>query len=143
MGVVTTNSIRGGVILALSLLFPDMDVYGEKIPEGFETPCLFVKLLTAAQDKEMNRRYKRSYPFDIHFFPHGHDYNREGHEMAERLYDALRIVDINGDLYKGTGMNHEIVDDVLHFFVDFNFHVLSQKEDEPVMQTLEQKGVIK
>lgn len=129
--------------MALSLLFPDMDIYGEKIPEGFEAPCFFVKLLTAAQDKEIDRRYKRSHAFDIHFFPKGHEYNRESHEMAEKLYEVLRMVDINGDLYKGTGMNHEIVDDTLHFFVDFDFHVMQQKDNVPTMQTLEQKGVIK
>lgn len=141
--VVTVNSIRDGVILALSLLFPDMDIYGEKIPEGFEAPCFFVKLLTAGQDKEIDRRYKRSYAFDIHFFPKGHDYNREGHEMAERLYDALRMVSIDGALYRGTGMNHEIVDDTLHFLVDFNIRVAEQKQENPKMKILKQEEHLK
>lgn len=140
---VTINSIRSGVILALSNLFPDMDIYGEEVKQGFESPCFFVKLLTVAQDKEVDRRYKRSYAFDIHFFPDGNDYNREAHGMAEMLYDKLRSVAISGSLYRGTGMNHQIVDGTLHFFVDFNFHVYEPKNNIPKMKTLDQEGYLK
>lgn len=140
---VTINSIRDGVILALSNLFPTIDIYGEEIKQGFEAPCFFVKLLTVAQDKEIDRRYKRSYAFDIHFFPAGHDYNREALEMAETLYDKLRSVVINGSRYRGTSMNHEIVDGTLHFFIDFNFHVYEPKESIPKMKTLDQEGYLK
>ncbi|WP_410769583.1 DUF6838 family protein [Fontibacillus sp. BL9] len=140
---ITINNIRSGVILALSNLFPTMDIYGEEIKQGFEAPCFFVKLLTHAQDQELNRRYRRSYSFDIHFFPENEDYNGKAHEMAEKLYDALRRVNIGGAWYKGTGMNHEIIDAVLHFYMDLNFHVLAAKEVEPKMKTLEQEGLLK
>lgn len=140
---VTVDSIRSGVILALSNLFPTMDIYGEEIKQGFEAPCFFVKLLTHAQDQELNRRYKRFYSFDIHFFPAGNDYNREAHEMAEKLYEALKWVGIDGARYKGTGMNHEIVDGTLHFFVDFNFHVMAAKQSDSKMKTLDQEGYLK
>lgn len=140
---VTVNSIRDGVILALSNLFPDMDIYGEEIKQGFEAPCFFVKLLTTAQDRELNKRYKRFYAFDIHFFPRGPDYNREAHGMAEKLYDKLRSLNIDGALYRGTSMTHEVVDRTLHFFVDLNFHVLTIKPIDPKMKTLTEEGFIK
>lgn len=143
MQEVTINTIRDGVILALSLLFPDMDIYGEKIPEGFEAPCFFVKLLTGNQTHELNRRYSRAHAFDIHFFPGGKDYNRNAHEMADKLYESLREVSINGSIYRGTGMTHEVVDDVLHFFVDINFHVIRQKAEVSKMVDLKEEGYIK
>lgn len=140
---VTVNNIREGVILALSNLFPDMEIYGEEIKQGFVAPCFFVKLLTGIQNHELNRRYKRSYVFNIHFFPAGSDYNREAHDMAEKLYDALRSVVIAGSRYKGTGMTHEVVDRTLHFFVDFNFNVFALKDGDPKMKTLKQEGSLK
>lgn len=140
---VTVNSIRSGVIIALSELFPTMEIYGEANREGFEAPCFFVKLLTSAQDQELDRRYRRSYSFDIHFFPASPDYNEEAHEMAENLYDRLRQVNIDGVTYRGKGMTHEIVDGVLHFFVDFNFFVYVEKQPEIKMQTLKQEGYLK
>lgn len=140
---VTVNSIRSGVILALSDLFPEMDIYGEGIEQDFDAPCFFVKLLTTGQDREMDRRYRRSYSFDIHYFPTSADPNEEAHGMAEQLYDKLRQVNIDGELYRGAGMNHEVVDEVLHFFVDFNFHVFAEKPPGIKMQTLEQEGYLK
>ncbi|GIO42476.1 hypothetical protein J41TS4_22340 [Paenibacillus apis] len=140
---VTVNSIRSGVILALSNLFPNMDVYGEEIKQGFEAPCFFVKLLTMGQDQELNRRYRRSHAFDIHFFPKSVDSNEEAHGTAEQLYDKLRLVNIDGAMYRGAGMNHEVVDGVLHFFVDFNFHVFAEKPPGIKMQTLNQEGRLK
>ncbi|MDN4069262.1 hypothetical protein QYF50_15525 [Paenibacillus vini] len=140
---VTVTSILDGVKDKLFSLFPNTEIWIEEIKQGFEAPCFFVKLLTHAQDQEMNRRYKRFYSFDIHFFPEGNDYNREAHEMAEKLYDALRWVGIDGARYKGTGMNYEIVDGTLHFFVDFNFHVMAAKQSDPKMKTLEQEGYLK
>lgn len=140
---VTVNSIRSGLILALSELFPTMDIYGEEIPEDFEAPCFFVKLLTMSQDQELNRRYNRSYSFDVQFFPKGHNYNNEAHEMAENLYDALRSITIDGAIYTGTSMNHEIVDRVLHFFVDFNFLVWTEKAPGIKMRTLDQEEMLK
>lgn len=143
MIAVTVNSIRSGVILGLSELFPQMDIYGEAIREGFESPCFFVKLLTAAQEQELDRRYRRSSSFDIHYFPVSADYNGEAHGMAEQLYDKLRQVNIDGATYRGTSMTHEVVDGVLHFFVDFNFLVYEEKPPGIKMQTLEQEGYLK
>lgn len=140
---VTINTIRDGVILALSLLFPGTIIYEEKIPQNFEAPCFFVKLLTGDQAHELNRRYYRTHAFDIHFFPKGEEYNREAHDVAERLYEELRELRIDGALYRGTSMSHEVVDDVLHFFVDINFHVLRPKDQVPKMKTLEQEGYLK
>ncbi|MEK5480310.1 DUF6838 family protein [Paenibacillus sp. FSL R5-0407] len=140
---VTVNSIRSGLILALSDLFPTMGIYGEAIREGFEAPCFFVKLLTMGHDQELDRRYRRSYSFDIHYFPDSADPNEEAHGMAEQLYDKLRQVNIDGALYRGTSMNHEVVDGVLHFFVDINFFVYSEKQPEIKMQTLKQEGYLK
>lgn len=136
---VTINTIRDGVILALSLLFPGTIIYEEKMPQNFEAPCFFVKLLTGDQAHEMNRRYYRTHAFDIHFFPKGEEYNREAHEMADRLYEELRMVRIDGSLYRGSGMSHEVVDDVLHFFVNFNFHVLRPKDQVPKMMELKEE----
>lgn len=143
MTTVTINSIRSGVIIALSDLFPAMEIHGESIEQDFKAPSFFVKLLSVAQDQELDRRYRRSYSFDIHYFPAGPDPNEEAHGMAEQLYDKLRQIEVDGALYRGTGMNHEVVDGVLHFFVDFNFHVFAEKMPEIKMRTLNQEGYLK
>ena len=41
-----------------------------------------------------------------------------------------------GDLLHGTGVNYEVVDNVLHFFVNFNLPMI-RSTDETMMETLE------
>lgn len=140
---VTAKSIRDGVVLALSEMYPDLNIYDEEIPQGFKSPCFFVKLLTMSQDQELGRRHMRSHNFDIHFFPTGPNYNSGALEVAESLYESLRFVEIDGAKYMGTAMNHEIVDRVLHFFVDYNFLAWLDKALEIKMAQLTQEGTLK
>jgi hypothetical protein len=139
---VTVNSIRDGVISALDAAFPTIPISGEEIKQNLNPPCFFVKLLTGSQTALLGRRRRRSNSVDIHYFAVG-DANRLMHEMAENLYKDLELIDIEGKKYRGTNMTHEIVDEVLHFFVDYNFHVLRDVAEDPSMQTMAQEGFIK
>lgn len=142
MTIVTINDIRTAIFHRLAEKFPDIKRYGEEIRQGFEEPCFFVKLLNASQTKELHPRYMRTHSFDIHYFPRDES-NADAHAMAEQLYDALEVVEFNGQKYRGAGMNHEIVDGVLHFFVNYDFHVRRIVPDVPKMGSMEQEGLLK
>lgn len=142
MSIVTINDVRRAVMAALNRQFPTLKIYGEEIVQGFEAPAFFVKLLSAVQTQELGPRYMRMHSFDVHYFPLD-DKNEDAHDMAEKLYEMLEVIEYNGVQYRGTNMNHEIVDRVLHFFVDYNVHVRRVVPDVPKMQTMEQEGYIK
>jgi len=142
MSIVTINDVRHAVMAALNRQFPTIKIYGEEIVQGFEAPAFFVKLLSAVQTQELGPRYMRMHSFDVHYFPLD-DKNEDAHDMAEKLYEVLEVIEYNGVQYRGTNMNHEIVDRVLHFFVDYNVHVRRVVPDVPKMQTMEQEGYIK
>jgi hypothetical protein len=137
---VEVNHIRDGVITTLVTLFPDALVTGEKIRQGIGDKRFFVKLLSTSQQNMVARRYRRLQSFDIHFFAKT---NEEAHAVAETLYDGLRYITANGLTVRGTAMSHEIVDDVLHFMVDYPVHVMEEAATGVTMQTLEQEGTIK
>lgn len=138
--VITVNLVRDSIISALDQHFPGVKIYGEEIRQGFKGPCLFVKLFPVSQDQLLGRRYQRSHSFDIHYFAGS---NEELHDMAEQLYDKMELVSIADSLMRGVKMRHEVVDGVLHFFVDYNFHVIRDAEPDPLMQTMEQEGYIR
>jgi len=137
---IDVNAVRDGVIGALKSLHPSLKVYGEEIKQGLVEPCFFVKILTAGQKREINRRYVRSHLFDIHFFSKS---NEEHYAMAESLLGGMEYIEVNGRLTRGTAMSYQVIDRVLHFFVNYNFHVLREKQDETKMQNLEQEEIIK
>ncbi|WP_313731420.1 phage tail terminator family protein [Cohnella nanjingensis] len=140
MNTVTTNMVRDGVNAVLDAAFPGVEIHGEEIKQGLKEPCFFVKLLDAAADRELGRRYRRILSFDIHYF--GRD-NREMHDVAEKLYDILDVLNVGVGAFPGMAMKHEIVGRVLHFFVDYTFLVWRQRPDDPVMGTMEQSGGLK
>lgn len=136
-------------MVALDTHFPNMRIYGEEIRQGFQEPCFFVKLFPVQQDREFGRRYKRMHSFDIHFFPaeagidEEEKSNLDMHDMAEKLYDRLEYIQVHDGLIRGYKMRHEIMDGVLHFFVDYDFHLLRPHPTLPKMQELEQEGHVK
>lgn len=139
---VTVNMIRSGVITTLAEAFPDMEVYGEEIKQGLEAPCFFVALLDFEQTRELNTRFMRYMPFDVHYFPKENS-NADAHDMAEKLYSLFQFITINGVTYVVTNTKHEIVDEVMHFFFDINFRVKLSEADEVKMRTLKQEGALK
>lgn len=144
MAIVTVNSISDGVIAALDSYFPDIPVMGERIKQGLddgmdiEEPCFFVKLLTTGQTALLGPRSRRSQTFDIHYFAEGNR-NRSMHDMAEMLYEHLEWITVDGVKYRGTAMNHEIVNEILHFNVDYKYHVVRVSEPDPDMQMMKQE----
>lgn len=130
------NTVRKAVISKLSTHFPHPDyrIYGEEIAQGFQEPCFFIKLFPVEQTQILGRRYARQHLFDIHYFPASDYINDEMHDMAEQLYEILEY--ISDPPIRGTKMKHEVHQDVLHFFVEYNFDVYKPIE-EIKMQTLE------
>lgn len=141
------------------------EIYTEKIPQGFKEPCFFIETVNTTQRRIGYNRYERRQSFCIHYFPKNpHNIGNIGEvedveqylnieedvlppinqclEMAESLYTLLENIKINGNGCRGTNMNHSISEEVLHFNVDYNYHLLVEKE-EPIMKNLNQKGGLK
>lgn len=139
------QDIKDALIKKLSLFTPEYPVYDEAVEQDMKQPCFFVLLIESSQVRGVNRRYQRFNPFDVHYFPqHNSNALREECELvAERLYSELEYVSGHDGLYRGTGMRHEIVDGVLHFFVQYNVHLIRDKAPDIKMQTMTERGIIK
>lgn len=132
------NKIITGISQALDTEFnsenEEYTIYTEDVEQGLEEPCFFIFSLKPSSKQLVGNRYERKYPFDIHYFPKDEDnYNNEINEVIERLFTALEYITVDNNLVRGTNMNAEIVDNVLHFFINFNMIV--KKEIEP-METM-------
>ncbi|WP_085829391.1 phage tail terminator family protein [Clostridium massiliodielmoense] len=134
--IANINDLRIGINQALDKELPNITIYGEEIKQGFEEPCFFIKILSSAQDKELNIRYKKNTSFDIHYFSDKQDINLDCNNMADKLYEVLEYVQVGSSLYRSTDMTHEVIDGVLHFMLQFNYHVLKEIEKAPKMNKL-------
>ncbi|RXZ77251.1 hypothetical protein EBB07_33810 [Paenibacillaceae bacterium] len=142
------NDVISAMSRALDDRYPDIPIHGEEIKQNLDPPSFFIKLFPVNHTRKLGRRYMRQHTFDVHYFPQGFDAddqvaeNEEMHGVAESLYDRLEYIECNG-LIRGTKMRHEIINGVLHFFVDYNIHLMRDKKDGPVMQVMVQEGHVK
>lgn len=145
----TNNDVVNAVLAALKGKFPELAIYGESMGQGQTAPCFFVRLVAPTYDRMGGRRYKRTYPFDVQYFPNepkeGEADTRvaEMHAVAEQLYDCLDYVALEDGLIRGSKLRYEIIDGVLHFFINYDIHMVRQAEEVPLMSRLEQRGDIK
>lgn len=136
IAITNINDLRIGINQVLDKEFSQITIYGEEITQGFEEPCFFIKILSSAQDKELNRRYKKNISFDIHYFSDKEDINLDCNNMADKLYEVLEYVKVNENLYRSSDMTHEVIDGVLHFMLQFNYHVFKEIEKTEKMKKL-------
>ena len=133
------NAIIEAISVALNGEFGDRyEIHMEELEQGLEEPCFFIFCLNPSSDLFLGKRYFRTNPFCIQYFPESSGKQRECNGVAERMYDCLEYVTMDGDSepIRGTKMKHEVVDGVLHFFVNYNLIVNIPKE-LPTMETLE------
>lgn len=111
-------------------------IYTENVEQGLKEPCFFIFILKPSNRQLVGNRYERQYQFDIHYFPKNEDSNNEINELIERLFTTLEYITVDGDLIRGSSMNAEIVDDVLHFFISYNLYVTKQVVKEESMEEI-------
>ena len=134
------NKIIIGISQALDAEFNSENegyiIHTENVEQGLEEPCFFIFSLKPSSKQLVGNRYERKYPFDIHFFTDTElvdgisTINNQLNEVTERLFTALEYITVDNSLVRGTSINAEIVDNVLHFFINFNMIV--KKETEPI-----------
>ncbi len=130
------NQIIDGICVAINSSFgDDYEIYTESVEQGLQEPCFSIVCLNPTTDQFLGTRYFRQNQFCIHYFPSSKDKRAEYYSVIEKLNDALEIIDVEGVKIRGTNMNAEIVDDMLHFFVNYDMFVYKQKEPIPNMET--------
>jgi len=141
------NKIITGISQTLDAEFNTGDtvysIYSESIEQGFDEPCFSILNLTANEKQLMGNRYSFTSSFDIQYFPSNEPIdgviynNKECYDVAIRLMDILRSITVNSKFVRGTKINHEVINDVLHFFVNYDFITKRETIDNTEkMQTL-------
>lgn len=136
------NELIIGISQALDAAFSDVEIHTAQIKQGLVEPCFFIMLLEPSQEQVLGQRYYRENSFDIHYFPRK-DNTSEINDVADKLMDTLEYINFDGGLLRGTKMHSETVAGVLHFFVDYNFHTIKDKINDPYMKQLKVKGKVR
>lgn len=132
------NDIIKGISVKLNQAFgADYKIYVEDIKQGLVEPCFSIVALEPSQSAKLPNRYFRSYPFDIHYFPESNNKPKaEMYEVGEKLLIELEYITVLDNLCRGTKMRYELVDGVLHFFVNYDLFVKKEVDQGVYMENL-------
>lgn len=136
------NEIIDGIAKAIKTEYKSCSIYVDEVKQGLKRPCFFIALIDALQEQKLDNRLWREHIFDVHYFPAKNAPVREINSVIDTLRTSLlyiSVVDVydnKANLVRGTEMRHEIVDGVLHFFVNYNLFVLVPPENNPYMETI-------
>lgn len=137
------NKIIDGICLALSSCFGDeREIYTESVEQGLVNGSFAIVCLNPTNSRFLGDRYFRTNQFCIHYFPETDKPRSECLDILEDLYEALELIEVDGDLIRGTDMTSEFDDDVLHFFVNYDFFTIHEK-DEILMEDFDQTSEVR
>ena len=139
------NTIIESISVALNAEFGDKyKIHREEKRQGLKEPCFFVQCLNPMEELFLWKRYFRQNQFCIQYFPedklHG---KQECYAVGERLFSCLEYLDVGGDLVMGTKRKYEVVDGILHFFVNYDLFVNKVGESVPVMEEVSSETHVK
>lgn len=118
--------------------------YMEAVKQDLKKPCFFILCINPTKKLLRGKRYLRTNQFCIQYFPESeNNKRRECNETAEKLLSCLEWLTISGKPVMGTKKEYEIVDDVLHFFVNYDVLVDESQSNLPEMGELERKLDVK
>ena len=130
------NSIIEAISIALNKEFgDDYEIYMEEIKQDLKEPCFFVQCLNPDNNLFRDKRYFRTNPFCIQYFPKTVDeIQRECNDVAERMWQCLEYITIYSEdnPLRGTDENYEVIDGVLNFFVNYNLFLRKVEEETPM-----------
>lgn len=123
------TEIINGISIKLNQLFGDeFHIHTNQVEQGIKEPCFFICMLESSQENFLGHRYKRLYPFDIHYFPKRVN-KLEMLTIGENLMEELRFVTLeNQDIISGSDIRYEIVNNVLHFYITYTLVVNIYKQ---------------
>lgn len=136
------NEVITGISQKLDAEFNGIDIYINQIKQGIGLPCFFIMLLAPSQMQIVGDRYYREQSFDVHYFSKT-DNAFELNKVSDELMNALEYIVVDDGLLRGTKMHSEVVDGVLHFFVNYNAFTIKEKPKDKYMQQLKVKERVK
>lgn len=122
-GVLMVNKVLNAITTLLGTNFgTGYRYYVENVEQGLTKPAFHVSFLETFSRSRGTVLYDRTFPVVVHFFTDQKENTiTECYKMAEILSELLELITIEGKLVRGRDISWNITDDVLQFFITYEF----------------------
>lgn len=133
--IITSENVLKGLVKRLRESFPDYRVYTENVEQGLSPPCFSVICEQPVFRRFMGKRFIRGFDFCIYYYPKSDDFFSEINSVSEQLIPSLELIEVDGDLIRGSKFSTKTVDDVMVICAAYEVFVY-EEEKIPVMEKL-------
>lgn len=114
------------------------------IKQGLVEPCFLITTLKGSHGQIIGNLYLRKQSFDILYYPKDKDdVTTETNAIIASMEMEMEYINVNGAIVRGTKMNSEVIDNVLHFFVNYDLRIRKEIVPDEYMETLFQAEEVK
>ena len=137
------NETIDGISVKLNETFGgEYTIYKENVPQDLHEPAFIITHLITLNSAKLPNRYLRKQTFNIKYFPKDkYNAKNEMYDVAEKMLIALEYINLShnenfDNLCRGTKMRYEVVDGILHFFVNYDLFVKKEVVKQDNMEDL-------
>ena len=143
---VTGDTVISAISVKLHSSFsPSPAIYKDQVEQGLVKPCFFVSCIKQTQERIAPNWFKRSASMEVRFHPtEGTNKYAQCRAIGEKLLEVLDSVDLPCTLINystlpcwGRNLEYKIRDEVLIFYVTYDFKVKKVVTAETAMAELE------
>lgn len=146
MSEVTGDTVISAISVKLHSSFsPSPNIYKDQVEQGLVKPCFFVSCITQQQERIAKNWFKRTASMLIRFHPtETTDKYSQCRTVGEKLLDVLESINLPNSMINypslpcwGRDLEYKIQDEVLLFYVTYDFKVKRELVEEARMTELE------
>lgn len=140
------NKIIDGISKAINTKFGDSkEIYTESVEQGLNPPCFLIECIDSDNNRVIKDRYKTQNQFCIHYFPSidTKEKRAECFDVLNDLYDCLDKITLENDLVLGSEKRGKVDDEVLHFFINFDFFIIIKNNEDNLFESYSAETKIK
>ena len=122
------NQLIMAIARAIRKEFQQEKIFTDSVEQGIETPCFFILCISQKEFPKLDVRFLTEHTFVISYFPKNGNY--ECWEVQSKLQRLLEFITLDDkSVLTGTNRKGKIKDNVLHFFVDYDFYMKKEKKE--------------
>lgn len=131
-----SNIITAIAIRLYQIFGAGYEIYTDTVEQDWTEPCFLILCLSQTKEPLSQFRFKRQNTYDIHYFPKSTKAEEISH-VTDCLFDGMSFIQTNSGLIRGTKMQAEVTDGILHFQVQYNYICVEELVQNEPMEKIE------
>lgn len=117
------------ISIQIDQIFKGISIYTEHIKQRFEKGSFFIRIIKDSEKAYISNRYKLFNNIEITYTPK-HSCIEEINYIKENLFEKMKKLKFEEGYIIGENIQSEIKDNLLKFYIDYNFYVFRIEDSE-------------